>query len=112
MGSYGWSRDNSVIANITKISITTTPWTATGVNLQPFFNTLTSGDIIRVQSYEGNGYADFQITGKTYNPNTPESYTFNVTLSQNNNWDNTTGYFQDGLAINFYNSSLTQYTSF
>jgi len=48
MGGYGWSRNNSTASNVTKVSLTVTSFTLQ--NMGTFFNSLSSGDIIRIHN--------------------------------------------------------------
>lgn len=112
MGNYGWSRNNSTASNVTKVSLTVTSFTLQ--NMGTFFSSLSSGDIIRIHNEPNmsSGWVAYTITGKTANlGGGVDSYTFDVTYTTEDGWDNGTTYDSStgGRAINFYNSSGTQY---
>jgi hypothetical protein len=112
MGGYGWSRNNSTAANVTKVSLTVTSFTLQ--NMGTFFSSLSSGDIIRIHNEPdmNSGWVAYTITGKTANlGGGVDSYTFDVTYATEDGWDNGTTYDSStgGRTINFYNSSGIQY---
>jgi hypothetical protein len=118
VGSNKWRRNDVNAGSITNLNITTEPITQQFVkNYQPFFASLTVGDVIRIQNYPNpsTGWADFEITASpTFYPfgGVPQ-YCFPVTLKTNNGWDEQIGdNFPSGTTINFFNSVDVQYTTY
>ena len=109
--SDGFTR-NALLANdVIRVSITDVSF-GYFVSLKPFFDSLINGDVIRIYNYPNpnTGWADFEISGKTYWDILPPFFEFNVGLKTNNSWDENITF--NDTQINFFNSGGTQYTSF
>jgi hypothetical protein len=113
MGSYSWARNNSDPTLVTEIGITTIPYSNTGLNFQAFFGSLIQSDVIRIYNTPdpSTGYVNYEITnaGVFYSGGVA-SYVFEVSLEENNNWDNNITYVQT--QINFFNSEDVQYNCY
>jgi hypothetical protein len=113
MGSYSWARNNSDPTLVTEIGITTIPYSNTGLNFQAFFGSLIQSDVIRIYNTPdpSTGYVNYEITnaGVFYSAGVA-SYVFEVSLEENNNWDNNITYVQT--QINFFNSEDVQYNCY
>jgi hypothetical protein len=113
MGNYSWARNNSDPTLVTEIGITTIPYSNTGLNFQAFFGSLIQSDVIRIYNTPdpSTGYVNYEITnaGVFYSAGVA-SYVFEVSLEENNNWDNNITYVQT--QINFFNSEDVQYNCY
>jgi hypothetical protein len=113
MGSYSWARNNSNPTLVTELGITTIPYSNTGLNFQAFFDSLSQSDVIRIYNTPdpSTGYVNYEITnaGVFYSGGVT-SYVFEVSLKENNNWDNNITYVQT--KINFFNSEDVQYNCY